>query len=105
MMKIWSMCGQRPHCTRLTAAQEEERGSGGQEGAKGIVGADPIAEGCVRSRSGPLTLTDLTELDLPSTMKMDFPDPADTLHFNLSITPDEGASLLLQVLTDMRRDV
>lgn len=33
---------------------------------------------------------DLTELDLPSTMKMDFPDPADTLHFNLDITPDEG---------------
>lgn len=25
-------------------------------------------------------------------MKMEFPDPADTLHFNLSITPDEGES-------------
>jgi len=33
---------------------------------------------------------DLTELDLPATMKTDFPDPADLLHFTLTITPDEG---------------
>jgi len=33
---------------------------------------------------------DLTELDLPSTMKTDFPDPADLLNFTLTITPDEG---------------
>jgi len=33
---------------------------------------------------------DLTELDLPSTMKTDFPDPADLLNFSLTITPDEG---------------
>jgi len=33
---------------------------------------------------------DLTELDLPSTMKMDFVDPADLLNFTLTITPDEG---------------
>ena len=64
-----------------------------------------MQKGASAHELAPLTLTDLTELDLPSTMKMDFPDPADTLHFNLSITPDEGASLLLQVLTDMRRDV
>lgn len=35
--------------------------------------------------------TDLTELDLPSTMKTHFPDPADLLNFTLTITPDEGA--------------
>jgi hypothetical protein len=36
-------------------------------------------------------LLDLTELDLPSTMKTDFPDSADLLNFTLTITPDEGA--------------
>lgn len=33
---------------------------------------------------------DLTELDLPTTMKTNFPDPADLLNFTLTITPDEG---------------
>ncbi|KAI5835978.1 hypothetical protein K523DRAFT_325051 [Schizophyllum commune Tattone D] len=33
---------------------------------------------------------DLTELDLPSTMKTHFPDPNDLLNFTLTITPDEG---------------
>ncbi|CAD6574849.1 MAG: NEDD8-conjugating protein ubc12 [Tremellales sp. Tagirdzhanova-0007] len=33
---------------------------------------------------------DLTELELPNTMKTHFPDPADVLNFNLTITPDEG---------------
>jgi hypothetical protein len=34
---------------------------------------------------------DLTELDLPETMKTFFPDPTDLLNFTLTITPDEGA--------------
>ncbi|KAF8973520.1 ubiquitin-conjugating enzyme/RWD-like protein [Flammula alnicola] len=34
--------------------------------------------------------TDLTELDLPSTMQTNFPDPTDLLNFSLTITPDEG---------------
>jgi len=34
--------------------------------------------------------SDLTELDLPSTMKTTFTDPADLLNFTLTITPDEG---------------
>jgi len=33
---------------------------------------------------------DLTELDLPATMKTHFADPADLLNFTLTITPDEG---------------
>ncbi|KAL4062984.1 ubiquitin-conjugating enzyme/RWD-like protein [Scleroderma yunnanense] len=33
---------------------------------------------------------DLTELDLPSTMKTNFADAADLLNFTLTITPDEG---------------
>ena len=38
-----------------------------------------------------LTLfSDLTELELPDTMKTVFPDPSDVLNFNLTITPDEG---------------
>lgn len=35
-------------------------------------------------------IADLTELDLPSTMKTEFPDPNDLLNFTLTITPDEG---------------
>jgi len=33
---------------------------------------------------------DITELDLPSTMKLDFPNKEDLLNFKLAITPDEG---------------
>jgi ubiquitin-conjugating enzyme E2 M len=33
---------------------------------------------------------DITELDLPSTMTMEFPDPNDLLNFSLTISPDEG---------------
>ncbi|CAO1626549.1 unnamed protein product [Sympodiomycopsis kandeliae] len=33
---------------------------------------------------------DLTELELPDTMKTNFPDPADVLNFTLTIEPDEG---------------
>ncbi|CAE6381733.1 unnamed protein product [Rhizoctonia solani] len=33
---------------------------------------------------------DITELDLPKTMELNFPNPEDTLNFTLSIKPDEG---------------
>ncbi|KAK7694972.1 NEDD8-conjugating protein ubc12 [Cerrena zonata] len=33
---------------------------------------------------------DLTELELPETMKTNFPDANDLLNFTLTITPDEG---------------
>jgi ubiquitin-conjugating enzyme E2 M len=33
---------------------------------------------------------DLTELSLPSTMKTHFPDPEDTMNFELELRPDEG---------------
>ncbi|CAO1622681.1 unnamed protein product [Jaminaea pallidilutea] len=33
---------------------------------------------------------DLTELELPSTMRTEFPDPQDLLNFSLIIDPDEG---------------
>lgn len=33
---------------------------------------------------------DITELDLPSTMKMNFPDADDILNFTLTLQPDEG---------------
>jgi ubiquitin-conjugating enzyme E2 M len=32
-------------------------------------------------------------MELPSTMKTDFPDPNDVLNFKLTIDPDEGAVL------------
>jgi ubiquitin-conjugating enzyme E2 M len=33
---------------------------------------------------------DLTEMELPNTMKTDFPDANDVLNFKLTIDPDEG---------------
>ena len=33
---------------------------------------------------------DITELDLPTTMNINFPDPSNQLNFELVITPDEG---------------
>jgi hypothetical protein len=74
---------------------EEERGRCGQEEAQDQRRSDPCAERCAPFpfRNVALTLTgtpDLTELDLPSTMKTNFPDPADLLNFSLTITPDEG---------------
>jgi ubiquitin-conjugating enzyme E2 M len=42
------------------------------------------------------TYKDLTELDLPSTMKTHFADPADLLNFTLTITPDEGQHRLVR---------
>ncbi|KDN44071.1 putative ubiquitin-conjugating enzyme E2 [Tilletiaria anomala UBC 951] len=33
---------------------------------------------------------DITELELPKTMKTEFPDPSDLLNFQLTIDPDEG---------------
>jgi hypothetical protein len=32
---------------------------------------------------------------MPDTMKMEFPDEADVLNFNLDIVPDEGESVRL----------
>jgi ubiquitin-conjugating enzyme E2 M len=45
-----------------------------------------------------MLLVDLAELEIPSTIKMDFPDPADILNFNVTITPDEGKVLLMKIL-------
>jgi hypothetical protein len=42
-------------------------------------------------------LADLTELELPDTMKTHFPNPADLLNFELTITPDEGELALLAI--------
>ena len=40
-------------------------------------------------------LGDITELSLPSTMKIHFPDPDDILNFTLTVEPDEGLSLFV----------
>lgn len=54
---------------------------------KGVSSYPNGRPGCLE---GLITIIDLTELDLPSTMKTHFPDPADLLNFTLTITPDEG---------------
>lgn len=43
--------------------------------------------------------TDLTELDLPSTMKITHPDASKKLDFELVLTPDEGVSAIILALT------
>ena len=45
-----------------------------------------------------LLIPDLTELELPETMKTEFPDPTDVLNFKLSITPDEGESSFVRLI-------
>jgi hypothetical protein len=40
---------------------------------------------------------DLTELDLPSTMKLNHPDATNLLNFELTITPDEGLQRVFYV--------
>ncbi|CEP15170.1 hypothetical protein [Parasitella parasitica] len=35
---------------------------------------------------------DLAELDIPDTIKLDFPNPSDILNFNVTIHPDEAAT-------------
>ena len=90
------------HHTELDMEHEEERGRGSEEAAKDQRGPDPCAERCVFYGVTASVYTqicyhwsatlDLTELDLPPTMKTIFPDPADLLNFTLTITPDEGAS-------------
>jgi hypothetical protein len=52
----------------------------------------------------PRWLPDLTELELPNTMKMDFPDPTNVLSFNLTLTPDEGMSIIFFVFTTLTLD-
>ncbi|UZJ55432.1 hypothetical protein CBS101457_004752 [Exobasidium rhododendri] len=46
-----------------------------------------------KPRTSPAQLRvqkDLTEMELPNTMKTDFPDPTDVLNFKLTIDPDEA---------------
>lgn len=43
-----------------------------------------------RKKANANILTDLNDLDLPSTMTTTFPNPDDILNFTLTITPDEG---------------
>ena len=52
-----------------------------------------------------LTSTDLTELSLPSTMRISFSNPDDILNFTLTIEPDEGISLMLEDRINDSRNV
>lgn len=96
----------------LDLEHEEEWGCSGKEEAKDERRSDPRAK---RLRFMAFTWywvlntllpsADLTELDLPSTMKTHFPDPADLLNFTLTITPDEGTSPFLQGISYRRTDL
>ncbi|KAJ3998513.1 ubiquitin-conjugating enzyme/RWD-like protein [Lentinula boryana] len=81
MIKIWSM-----KKNEEAAGKKKPKTSAAQiRVQKGA--ASPLLTQCVLSN---IVTIDLTELDLPSTMKTHFPDPADLLNFSLTITPDEG---------------
>ena len=57
-----------------------------------------------RQKLRRIYLPDLTELDLPLTMKTNFPDPADLLNFTLTITPDEGViNIIRTAFSDAQR--
>jgi len=49
-----------------------------------------VQKGSPPSRS-LLIFADITELSLPNTMRMAFPNPDDLLNFTLTIEPDEGS--------------
>ena len=79
---------------------EEEGGCGSEEEAKDECSTDSCAEGYVvyicallRPVSPVSFCIDLTELDLPSTMKTHFPDLQNLLNFTLTIAPDEGGCI------------
>jgi hypothetical protein len=40
---------------------------------------------------------DLAELDIPDTIKLEFPDPSNILNFNVSIHPDEGMDTFREI--------
>ncbi|KAH0838047.1 E2 ubiquitin-conjugating enzyme [Lanmaoa asiatica] len=69
-------------------SMKKNEGCGSEEEAKDQRRTDTRTERSVQT--SPMYLSDLTELDLPTTMKTHFPDPADLLNFTLTITPDEG---------------
>jgi hypothetical protein len=54
-------------------------------------GPRPARVSCKDFGVHTLFCVDLTELSLPSTMKISFANPDDILNFTLTIEPDEGA--------------
>jgi ubiquitin-conjugating enzyme E2 M len=70
------------------AAKKKPKTSAAQIRVQKGASAPARPPSCARADRG----ADLTELDLPATMKTNFPDPADLLNFTLTITPDEGPS-------------
>lgn len=90
MTQIWSMKKEQSDAAKkkpkTSAAQiRVQKGQSSPHLPSSLCGADgDLGE----------TLTDLTELELPSTMTTNFPDPADLLNFTLTIQPDEGVASL-----------
>lgn len=75
------------HATRASSTAFRLRGDSAARTAVGTVWARTRADGAA------VASADLTELDLPNTMKMNHPNAEDLLNFDLTITPDEGAFL------------
>jgi hypothetical protein len=40
-----------------------------------------------------MKIIDLAELDVPDTIKLEFPDASNILNFNVTIHPDEGKNM------------
>ena len=73
------------------AAKKKPKTSAAQIRVQKGLSSNSRRPGCLVDLSN---VTDLTELDLPPTMKTHFPDPVDLLNFTLTITPDEGLDTL-----------
>jgi len=75
--------------------EEEEGDSSATAGTKRCVTDSNISYqvifvSCDVLQLTPMIFLDMTELDLPSTMKIEYPDENDQLNFFLIINPDEG---------------
>ncbi|GJC98151.1 ubiquitin-conjugating enzyme [Colletotrichum higginsianum] len=83
MLKIWSMKKEQQKAENADTA-------GGKK--KKVTAAQLRVQKAqsVMALSLTVCIPDLSELSLGSTMKTDFPDPDDILHFTLTIEPDEG---------------
>ena len=89
MIKLFSLKQQKQQ------EKEESGGDGGREGdgtgRSSENGAGRTSKSQKKTTAAQIRLQkDLAELELPSSMKLETPDPNNLLEFSLIVTPDEG---------------
>lgn len=93
MLKVWSLKKDEE-----TAKKRKPKTSPAQlRVQKGASVVQVVSDACVLTPTALVSPSaDLTEMELPGTMRTEFPDPSDVLNFKLTIDPDEGVSALAQ---------